>query len=61
MKFSVTKRIDNLGRIVVPIEMRKCYKIEINDEIELIPTEDGIIMKKKIKKNNPFMGYFFMH
>ena len=48
MKFSVTKRIDNLGRIVVPIEMRKCYKMEINDEIELVPTEDGVLMKKKI-------------
>ena len=44
------KRIDKLGRIVLPIEMRKCYGIALNESVEIIPTEDGILIKKGDKK-----------
>lgn len=38
--------IDNLGRIVIPALMRKAYKLEKNDEIELIMDDDGILLRK---------------
>ena len=33
---SVIKRIDNLGRIVLPKDVRKKLKIKENDELEII-------------------------
>lgn len=38
--------IDNLGRIVIPALMRKAYKMEKNDDVELIMDNDAIIMRK---------------
>ena len=43
MKF--TRRIDDLGRIVIPREMRDEGGIESGDALELIPHEDGILLK----------------
>ena len=47
MSFSVTKRIDDLGRIVIPKELRKYYGLDVHDEVELIPTVSGILIAKK--------------
>lgn len=38
--------IDNLGRIVIPAPVRKTYELEKGDTIELITTDNGIMMKK---------------
>lgn len=40
----VTRRIDNLGRITIPSEIRKSYQLEKNDAVEIIGTEDGILL-----------------
>ncbi len=48
MKFtSIIKRIDNLGRIVLPKDVRKKLKLKENDEVEIIVSEDGSIELKK--------------
>lgn len=48
MKFtSIIKRIDNLGRIVLPKDVRKKLKLKENDEVEIIVGEDGSIELKK--------------
>ena len=47
MSFSVTKRIDDLGRIVIPKELRKYYGLDVHDEVELIPAASGILIVKK--------------
>ncbi len=53
MKFAVIKKIDTLGRVVIPIEMRKHYGIELNDKIELVPSKNGILIKNsKSGKSN---------
>ena len=33
------------GQVVIPISLRKKYHIEIGDHIEIIPGEDGILLK----------------
>lgn len=44
-KIGVRKEIDKLGRICIPKEMRKLFKLE--NEVELKVTENGILI------NNP--------
>ncbi len=46
MEFVVEKTIDNLGRIVLPKSMREYYGIALNSKLIMIPTEDGILIKK---------------
>ena len=41
---SVVKRIDNLGRIVLPKDVRKKLKLNENDEVEIIVKEDNTVM-----------------
>ena len=42
----IQKKIDNLGRIVLPKEIREFYCMGLDDTIEIIPTEDGILIRK---------------
>jgi len=42
------KRIDELGRIVIPKEIRKTYKINNYDELELSTIDDKIVITKSI-------------
>lgn len=42
----IIRKVDNLGRIVIPKEIRKFYHINANDEIEIVTTPDGIILRK---------------
>lgn len=46
MRYTVEKKIDNLGRIVLPKEMREYYGISLGDSLNLIPTEEGILIVK---------------
>ena len=53
-KIGVTKEIDRLGRICIPKEMRKLFKLE--EEMALIVTPDGILIQNPeyvlVKKNS---------
>ncbi len=43
------------GQIVIPIALRKKYHIEIGDQLDLISSQDGILLKpvsKESKKNS---------
>ncbi|MBQ2862752.1 MAG: AbrB/MazE/SpoVT family DNA-binding domain-containing protein [Clostridia bacterium] len=39
----IVKEIDNLGRIVIPKEIRDAFKL--TKEVEIILTEDGILIR----------------
>lgn len=45
MKFKagIKKEIDNLGRLVIPKEMRELFNM--NGEVELIVTTEGILLR----------------
>lgn len=48
MKMTVTgiiRRIDDLGRIVIPKEIRRKFKINEGDPLEIIFANDGILLK----------------
>ena len=42
----VTRKIDELGRIVIPKEIRKNLGIREGESLEIFTSEDSIILKK---------------
>lgn len=44
---SIVKRIDNLGRIVLPKEIRRKLKLRENDEVEIILNDESSVIIKK--------------
>lgn len=45
----ITRSLDNLGRVVIPKEIRTTYEIEEGTKIEFFTTDDSIVIKKYIK------------
>lgn len=48
----IVRRIDELGRIVIPKEIRKTLKIRESDTLEIYVEKDSIILKKFSHLNN---------
>ena len=43
---AITRQLDALGRVVIPIEMRRKLNIENRDEVEICSEDDSIIIRK---------------
>jgi transcriptional pleiotropic regulator of transition state genes len=43
----VSRKVDDLGRIVLPAELRKSFDIREGDQIEIAVEEDRIILSKR--------------
>ena len=48
----IIRRIDDLGRLVFPIEIRKLLGIEVGDKIETYISDNKIICKKYTAESN---------
>lgn len=46
----MVRKVDNLGRIVIPKEIRKNFGIAENDGLEIFTDEDGHIILKKYQR-----------
>lgn len=42
----IVRKIDELGRIVLPAEMRKIFNINEKDAVEIFTKDDMIVLKK---------------
>lgn len=42
----IVRKVDELGRVVLPIELRRTLGIEIKDALEIYVDENTIILKK---------------
>ena len=42
----IVRDVDNLGRIVLPIELRRTLGINVKDSVEIYTDNDTIILKK---------------
>lgn len=42
----IVRRVDELGRIVLPIELRRTLNISERDLLEIFVQEDGIVLRK---------------
>ena len=46
MASGIVRRIDNLGRVVIPKEIRKTLKIKENEQVEINVLDDNIVLNK---------------
>ena len=42
----VVRKVDELGRIVLPIEIRKVLDINVKDALEIFTDDDKIVLRK---------------
>lgn len=42
----IVRKVDELGRVVLPIELRKTLHIDVKDPMEIFVDENSIILKK---------------
>lgn len=42
----IVRKVDELGRIVIPKELRRTMGIDISDSLEVYVSEDEVILKK---------------
>ena len=42
----IVRRVDELGRVVLPIELRRTLEIEERDQLEIMLEDDRIILRK---------------
>ena len=52
----IVRRLDDLGRIVIPKEIRQRLLLEENDPLEIFVEDDGI----KLKKYTPDYDFYHM-
>ena len=50
----IVRRIDDLGRIVIPKEIRKTLKIREGDPLEIFTDREGMVV---LKKYSPVGGF----
>lgn len=41
----IVRNIDNLGRLVLPMELRRTFGIKEGDPMEIFSTDDGIVIR----------------
>ena len=42
----IVRRIDELGRVVLPIELRRTMTLEVRDPVEIYMEGDSIVLRK---------------
>ena len=42
----IVRRVDDLGRVVIPKEIRRTFRINEGCPMEIIPVQEGILLKK---------------
>ena len=42
----IVRKVDELGRIVLPMELRKCLDINIKDPLEIFTEGEYVLLKK---------------
>lgn len=46
----VVRKIDSVGRLTLPIELRKQFHLERGDELEMFVDGDMVVLKKRKKE-----------
>lgn len=51
MKITIKRTVDELGRIVLPKDMRVHFNINSGNTLEIVAVKDGILIKKPNTKD----------
>lgn len=43
----IIRRVDDLGRVVIPKEIRRVMRIKEGDPLEIVAVEDGVVCFRK--------------
>ena len=46
MANGVARKVDQLGRVVIPVEMRKALRIDVGDLVMMSAEQDRIVLEK---------------
>lgn len=52
----ILRRVDELGRVVLPKELRMAFDINPGDSLEIYTDDDNTVVLKKYQKNCIFCG-----
>ena len=47
-RIGITRKIDTLGRLVIPKEMRLFFQMHAQEYVEVIATEQGILIRNPV-------------
>lgn len=50
MRIGIQRNVDKLGRVTIPIELRRFYGFEAGKEVSIIDTDDGVLISNPEKK-----------
>lgn len=53
----IVRKLDHLGRIVIPSEIRKTLGIDPGDELEILATDEGILLKVEVNMQKRLEDY----
>ena len=53
----IVRKLDHLGRLVIPIEIRKTLGIEPGDAIEILATDKGILLNIDTNRQKKLEDY----
>lgn len=52
----IFRRVDDLGRVVIPKDIRRQLKIEEGDALEILMNEDSVTFKRVENQGKPWEG-----
>lgn len=44
-QIGIVRKVDSLGRVTLPKELRRVFRLNQNDEIEILATDEGILLR----------------
>ena len=51
MEIRIIRKIDKLGRIVIPMDVRKTLGLSSEDEVEITVKENAVILRKSTEES----------
>lgn len=44
-QIGIVRKVDSLGRVTLPKELRRVFKLDKNDDVEILATDQGILLR----------------
>ena len=44
-QIGIVRKVDSLGRVTLPKELRRVFQLDRDDEIEILATDEGILLR----------------